>query len=172
MPVPRTLPCPELSTVEQAVAERLAAVGQRYTRGCREVTRAMASAGRPLTIPELLEATDGVPQSTAYRSVAALREAGVVARVAGEMEHAYFELSEVVAGPHHHYLVCLRCGRVENVDAPEAVEQALRDSVRGTARETGFEVSHHRVVFDGLCRNCCAQPGTDWTCARERTGTG
>lgn len=138
------------------MAARLAAVGQRYTRGCRELTRAMARAGRPLTVPELVQATNGIPQSTAYRSVAALREAGVVTRVAGEQDHARFELSDAIDGPHHHYLLCSRCGRVENIDAPEAVERTLSESVRNAARDQGFGVTGHRLVFEGLCRDCCA----------------
>ena len=42
--------------VHSVAASRLAAVGQRYTTGRRMVVETLQSAGRPLTIPEILEA--------------------------------------------------------------------------------------------------------------------
>ncbi|MGH7911920.1 MAG: hypothetical protein ACREQM_18570, partial [Candidatus Dormibacteraceae bacterium] len=68
--------------VHAVVAARLAAADQRYTAARRELVEAMAGAGRPLTIPELVGVTDGVPQSSAYRNVGVLLEAGVVQRIA------------------------------------------------------------------------------------------
>jgi Fur family transcriptional regulator, ferric uptake regulator len=152
--VSRSSTVAESSRIEETVAARLAVIGQRFTRGCRELTRAMAAADRPLTVPELVSATDGIPQSTAYRSIAVLREAGLVARVAGEQDHARFELTDTVLGPHHHYVVCLRCGRVEVVPAPIAVETTLGECAREVAREQSFQITGHRLLFEGLCPSC------------------
>ena len=73
-------------------------------------------------MPEILAANEALPQSSAYRNVTALIEAGVVRRVTGVDDHGRFELSEDLAG-HHHHLACARCGKVEDVVPSGRLEQ-------------------------------------------------
>ena len=67
----------------------------------------MAGAGRPMTMPEILGAAAGVPQSSAYRNLTVLCDAGVVRRLAGADHIGWFELAEDLSGNHHHHhLMC------------------------------------------------------------------
>ncbi len=97
-------------SVHEQAALRLAGLEQRYTPLPRALVATLAEAGRPLSIPEILASNAELPQSSAYRNVTDLIEAGVVRRVTGVDDHGRFELAEELAG-HHHHLACGGCGR-------------------------------------------------------------
>lgn len=144
-------PANELQT---EVARRLAAVEQRYTTGRRELVDVLERSDRPLTVPEILDAAGtSLPQSSAYRNLTVLADAGVVRRLLGTDELARFELAEDLAG-HHHHLLCRSCGSVSDVSAAPKLEQALSEAARLAAEEAGFEVTEHRIDLVGLCAAC------------------
>ncbi|HXX88921.1 MAG TPA: Fur family transcriptional regulator [Acidimicrobiales bacterium] len=136
------------------VAARLRRVGQRFTPGRRLLVDALATAQRPVTAAELVAAGDGLPQSTAYRNLALLEQAGVVHRVVGTDEFARFELAEELTGHHHHHLVCLRCGTVEDFDAPRPLEKGLAEAIGRLTAGTGFRAEAHRLDLLGTCADC------------------
>jgi len=141
---------------EQA-ALRLAAADQRYTAGRRALVEVLGTSPRPLTTPEILDlAPGGVPQSSAYRNLTVLIDAGVVRRLAGADDVGRFELSEELTGEHHHHLVCAACGTVVDVTASPLLERALSEAGRVVADETGFVVTDHRIDLVGCCPDCTA----------------
>jgi Fe2+ or Zn2+ uptake regulation protein len=142
-------------TVHTAIGIRLAALDQRYTPLRRTLVETLATSARPLTIPEIVAAAPTLPQSSAYRNVTTLIEAGVVRRVVGNDDHSRFELSEDIAG-HHHHLVCGSCGKVEDVPPSERLERAIGDAARSIADQQGYEVTEHRMELVGLCPDCRA----------------
>lgn len=142
--------------LHEAAALRLADADQRYTPLRRLLVETLAASGRPLTIPEILERAPGLPQSSAYRNATALLDAGVLRRMAATDEHWRFELAEDLAG-HHHHLVCDRCGRVEDVPPARLLEEALEQTCRTIAEQTGFVVTEHRLDLLGLCSHCRAE---------------
>ena len=103
--------------VHAIAASRLGAVGQRYTTSRRTVVDTLQAAGRPLTIPEILADNAQLPQSSAYRTLAVLTQAGVVRRVVAVDEFARFELAEDLSS-HHHHLLCTSCGLVADFELP------------------------------------------------------
>ena len=148
-----SLPMAGAPTVHEAVALRLATQDQRYTRLRRVLVETLAQAGRPLTVPEILAAAPQVPQSSAYRNITALGDAGVLRRVAGTDDHGRFELAEDLSG-HHHHLVCGTCGRVEDVSPSPRLERALAEAAAAVAGAQGYEVVEHRLDLLGLCPAC------------------
>lgn len=136
------------------VAARLRRVDQRYTTGRRVLIEALARADRPVTTAELVAARPHMPQSTTYRNLAVLQQAGVVLRVVGTDEFLRFELAEELTGRHHHHLVCVSCGVVEDFDPPARVEQSLADAVGNLSRATGFRAETHRLDLLGTCAAC------------------
>ncbi len=141
------------SSLHEAVGLRLAGLDQRYTSLRRVLVETLADAGRPLTVPEILRAAPGLPQSSAYRNVTALIEVGVVRRVNGTDDHGRFELAEELSG-HHHHLVCAHCGRVQDVHPSPRLEKALSEAARAVAEEQGYEVTEHRLDLLGRCPDC------------------
>jgi len=86
---------------------------------------------------------------TVYRNLRLLRECGEVQEIDMSGAHNRFD-----GNPENHYhFRCQKCGSVFDVD--EIVDKELDERV---ARSTGFQISHHRLEFRGLCREC---RGTD-----------
>lgn len=137
-------------------ASRLRRVGQRYTPRRRVLIEALAQAGKPVTTAELVAAEPTVPQSTAYQNLAFLEQAGVVHRVMGSDEYARFELAEGVTGRHHHHLVCVSCGAVEDFEASPQLERGLASAIKQFTSGTGFRAETHRLDILGNCASCTA----------------
>lgn len=141
------------SPLHDAVGLRLADTDQRYTRQRRAIVEALERAGRPLTVPEILETTPRLAQSSTYRNLVALTDLGVVDRLVGADDHARFELAETLSG-HHHHLICAQCGRVEDLHSSLELERALGDVARSVSAEQGYEISDHRIELIGSCGEC------------------
>lgn len=139
--------------MHEVVAEKLHAHAQRLTPARRDIVDVLAGAAGPLTIPEILATRPGLAQSSVYRNLAALEEAGVVHRMMTRDEFARYELAEDLTG-HHHHLVCSDCGRVEDLPASPAVERSVAAVVEEAARRAGFRAQHHRLDLVGRCARC------------------
>ncbi len=116
----------------------------------------LARSDRPLTMQEVLTAASGIPQSSAYRNLSVLAEAGVVRRIQGADDNGRFELAEVLSGHHHHHLICTGCGLMADVHATAKLERALAEAARTAAEDAGFFVAEHRFDLVGLCAACQA----------------
>jgi Fur family transcriptional regulator, ferric uptake regulator len=138
------------------VSARLRRVGQRYTSGRRVLVEALARSDRPVTTAELVTAEKRLPWSTTYRNLARLEQAGVVHRVLGSDEYSRFELAEELTGRHHHHLVCVSCGSVEDFEAPQRVERGLTDVIGELTTGSGFRAETHRLDLLGTCGNCAS----------------
>ncbi|HEX6844635.1 MAG TPA: Fur family transcriptional regulator [Actinomycetota bacterium] len=136
-------------------AARLRDAGQRYTDRRRRLVSVLARAGHPVAIPEIMADAAELKQSSVYRNLVDLEQAGVVRRIHTDEEYGRYELAEELTG-HHHHLVCARCGRVRDVDVPEDVETALDRSLDRLARRAGFATVSHRLDLIGLCADCAA----------------
>lgn len=137
--------------VDAAVLMKQAA--QRYTAVRRNIVEVMSKSSTPLTISDLLRRLPKVPQSSLYRNLAVLEQAGVAVRVKTSGDTGRYELSERLAG-HHHHLVCSRCGAMKDIVVPTSVEKRLDDSLKGLAKGEGFVMQHHRLDVVGVCKKC------------------
>ena len=141
--------------LDRAVNERLLDQDLRYTRGRRAIVDGLRAAGGPVTLPQLLELAPGLPQSSAYRNLALLEEAGVVRRLVHGAEHARYELAEVLT-EHHHHLVCESCGLVLDVVFDDGVESTLDTAIARIAHNAGFVTRDHAIDVFGSCADCAA----------------
>ena len=138
--------------LHDTVGARLRDVGQKYTTGRRALVDLLAGAGQPLTIPEVVVGGPGrVPQSSAYRNLAVLEQAGVVHRIVTSGDFARYELAEDLT-EHHHHLICSSCGSVEDFTAPPALERTLHRVMGELAG--GFIAESHRLDLIGTCATC------------------
>jgi Fur family ferric uptake transcriptional regulator len=139
--------------LHRTVRDRLDASDQRYTAGRRAVVDALAGAGGPITLPELIERAPTLAQSSAYRNLAVLEEVGIVRRLVHGADHARYELAEDLT-EHHHHLICERCGTVLDVTLTAELERRLDAAFDELARGAGFEPAHHTIDIYGLCADC------------------
>jgi Fe2+ or Zn2+ uptake regulation protein len=140
------------SDAHVVVMRRLAAVDQRYTAGRRSLIDALLAAPHPLAIGELLAAS-ALPQSSVYRNLAVLEQAGAVRRVVTDEDFARYELAEALT-QHHHHLICSSCGRVEDVTIPASLEADVDRTITKLAKRSGFATVAHRLDLIGTCRAC------------------
>ncbi|MFN2556055.1 MAG: Fur family transcriptional regulator [Nitriliruptorales bacterium] len=140
--------------IHDEVAQRLRRVRQRYTRGRRELVDTLTAADRPLSIPEIIDTQPGLPQSTLYRNLQVLEQAGAVRRVVAMADtSARFELAEDLTA-HHHHLICISCGSVRDFQASSRLERMLDEALDEAGRRDGFMADHHRLDLVGVCRDC------------------
>lgn len=115
----------------------------------RAVVEALVAGPAHPTAEQLLAAVrtahPDVAESTVYRTLDALQEAGLVDHVHLGHGPATFHL----AGHGHHHLVCDACGRVVEVD-PEVFAGLARE----LADRHGFELQLGHFALPGRCRTC------------------
>jgi Fe2+ or Zn2+ uptake regulation protein len=146
-------PAIDPGSIDTVVAERLGLVDQRYTSGRRRLVALLKDGARPETIPELLDRSPGLRQSSAYRNLHVLEQVGVVHRIVTSGEHARFELAEDLVG-HHHHLICTDCGRVDDFTVPAQLERSLEAALAKAVSGTGFTSTSHRLDVIGTCETC------------------
>ena len=129
---------------------RLRAAGKRITPQSKLVLSILVGADGHLDAHDIYER--GRQQgfhlslSTVYRTLSALKEAGVVRELHLDDEHHHYELDDRDG---HSHLVCLTCGRVIEVDS-----SAFAEAARVTGDAHGFEVASAQVELVGYCADC------------------
>jgi Fur family ferric uptake transcriptional regulator len=146
--------------LHEDVAARLAGHDGRYTGSRRDLIQALAEAGRPLTVDEIVERSPRQRPSSVYRNLAVFEAEGVVRRLAGVGDLARFELTEALVG-HHHHLACQTCGAMTDVHLPHDLELLLDEALSRIARTEGFTLSAHELDAVGVCQACSEAPS--WT---------
>lgn len=124
--------------------------GVRSTAPRRAVLEALSAMRGRFTAVELHERARTLHPSlglaTTYRTLELLRESGAVRVLASEDGAAFIRCHP----GHHHHLVCVACGSVEETElcaAPAAEQVRIRH---------GFEVEHHEIELFGRCARCAA----------------
>lgn len=135
------------------ISALLRSADQRYTKGRRALVTTLRRIGQPMTLPQILEAGDGLAQSSVYRNLAVLEDAGVVTRIVTNDEFARYELAEQLT-EHHHHLICQSCGDVTDFSLGTRTESTLDRALHRIADDAGFQVEAHRLDLVGTCADC------------------
>jgi Fur family ferric uptake transcriptional regulator len=142
------------NTLDREVVNRLSEHDVRYTRGRQTVVKTLALAEGPLSAAELHEAAEAaLPLSSIYRSLAILEEIGVLAPHHGAKGLTRYELAEWLKG-HHHHLVCIDCGAVEDVTVNDHHESQVGQVVEDISSKASFTPFNHALEIEGRCVRC------------------
>jgi len=137
--------------VREAFISILRKSGYKATRSRLAVLAVFERNKSPLSTQAILEKLPrGIDQATVYRTIKSFKEKGIIAQIDLRHNHAHYELASLKK---HHHVVCLRCGRLEDVyrcDA-EAIQSAVLKSSRHFA-----EIKEHALEFYGVCKSCAA----------------
>ena len=139
--------------LHELASVRLRTRDQRYTRARRAIVDVLARSDAPLSIPQLLRRDASLAQSSAYRNLAQLEQAGVVHRIVTSDEFSRYELAEDLTG-HHHHLICSACGDVRDFTVSSELEGELGRALDRIAGAHGFAADHHRLDLVGTCAGC------------------
>ena len=123
----------------------------KLTAPRREVIRILNESNKPLSVQEIHQQFREVKADLAsvYRTINLLCELGIIVKLNFDENLYRYELSDTFA-PHHHHLICKKCGCIENV-----FEACLPDGLEEKILEhSGFEVESHVLKFYGICRAC------------------
>ena len=139
-----------LDHAEQVCRER----GLLLTPLRRRVFEALAGSGAPLGAYDLVERLGRerrIAPISVYRALDFLIEAGLIHRIA--TRNSYLPCHHSHA-PHETtvFLVCTRCGGVDEVASPEVAR-----GIDGTANAAGFRADRGSVEIAGECRSCRAE---------------
>ena len=130
--------------------------GCRLTQTRREILRALIAQQRPVTAAELYAQLRGrrrqIGLVTVYRTLELLAERGWVHRFTRDSRPNHeveYRFCGTPYGPHHHHVLCIRCGCVESV--PICGLSAIEAGVEAAS---GFHLQRHVLEFYGLCPAC------------------
>ncbi len=140
--------------IERLVARHLDERDTRFTAARRLVVRTLSGAAGPMTAAELHEVLrHDVPLSSLYRTLTVLEDGGILHREHDPAGTARYELSEWLAG-HHHHLVCTRCSTVVDVSISNDLERQVVQIVGDLAAGHDWTATDHRIDIEGVCPQC------------------
>lgn len=142
------------STVDREIEARLREHDVRYTAGRRRVVASLSASDGPRSAEELhrqLGAT--IPLSSLYRTLAVLHEAGILVPHFATKGVTRYELAEWLMG-HHHHLICIDCGAVEDIPIPQPLERQVRELVENIGSIVAFKPVNHMLEIEGTCGRC------------------
>ncbi|MBM3925221.1 MAG: transcriptional repressor [SAR202 cluster bacterium] len=127
----------------------------RRTSSRRAVLDAVAAWPGHFSAEELCKTVPRAGRATVYRTLASLQEAGILCRVMVDNGSPRYELG---GGRHHHHLVCVDCGQVQDIAGC-----GLDDFVERVSRRFGYETEGHRLEVYGRCARCRDTNGKEGT---------
>jgi Fur family ferric uptake transcriptional regulator len=138
-----------VARVARVFAEHLVKHGLRLTGQRRAILDLFLTSDRHLSQEDIYQAlrAKGIGRATVFRTLKTLQDCGLAAPVVGRDGTPRFEIN--LERPHHDHLICVKCGRIQEVRWP-----ALEKIQEETCRRAGFVAKWHRHEILGLCRDC------------------
>lgn len=91
----------------------------------------------------------GIGLATVYRTLEILTELNILNKITFQDGLARYDLNKNQSNHQPHHLLCLNCGRIEEVQ-----QDMLKDVEDEIERQYQFKISDHRLTFHGLCKQC------------------
>jgi len=124
--------------------------GRRLTRQRRLVLEILEESQDHLDAEMLYERAKAhdpeIGLATIYRSLALLKEVGLVQEDQLGEDHGHFEATP--SSPHHHF-TCLQCGRVVEFESPQVM-----DMVHRLCDSENLQVTDVHLHLRGYCPQC------------------
>ena len=123
--------------------------GFKATIGRVALMQCMGKNREPLSIDEIAKKISKIlDEANIYRSLEAFVKAGLVRKIDFQKSHSYYELS--IARPHHHHIVCTKCGLIEDVTG---CNQFIQNNTLNKSKKFKT-IDDHSLEFFGICRSC------------------
>ena len=122
----------------------------RDTQQRNAIHHALADAGRPLSVDELLKLarneSEGLGIATVYRNLKTLQSEGQIVQVDLPGQPPRWEVSP--EGHHHHFL-CRQCDKLFEIHScPKDIKQLLPE---------GYILDEHDILLRGQCATCAGR---------------
>lgn len=93
---------------------------------------------------DVREKDERISRGTVYRNLGILSEDCIITNVKVPSADRYDSRLD-----RHYHMFCTKCKKVW--DAPMSYQEKYDEEVEV---ETGFQISRHRIIFEGLCLEC------------------
>ncbi|HSX14896.1 MAG TPA: transcriptional repressor [Candidatus Saccharimonadales bacterium] len=137
----------------QKLQKLLLSRGLRLTQPRKLVLDFLVNAAEPVQIHQIVALSGNwADRASIYRTIKLFNHLGIIKTVhrpGGD----WLELGEDFS-PHHHHLVCSRCGYSQVIHSPN-----LEYQLAGVAEVAGFRPLEHHVEISGLCPDCLKLAG-------------
>lgn len=91
----------------------------------------------------------GIGLATVYRTLEILTELQIINKLTFQDGIARYDLNMNDDKHQHHHLLCLKCGKIEEVKNDMLLEIEME-----IEKEYQFIVKDHRLTFHGICSEC------------------
>ena len=115
----------------------------------------MENHSQPMTIEQIHDLASNVTAmnlSTVYRTITTLYDHNIVQETINQEGKSYYQLNR---HKHEHYLICRSCKKIIPFECCP-----LQDLEERLQKETGFQITDHKLEFSGLCPDCQKQTHT------------
>jgi Fe2+ or Zn2+ uptake regulation protein len=125
--------------------------GYRFTGIRKGIMAIFKDCDCPLTVADLAKRLQSrsvkADKATIYRAINFFKAKGLIVEIEfGDGKKHY----ERASGKHHHHLVCVKCGKIEDVTLLHDLED--EESVISARKK--FRVLRHSLEFFGICAKC------------------
>jgi len=119
----------------------------RATHARMQLFTTLSSAHSPLSAVELSRLCTTIDKASVYRTIETFLAIGLILSVTRHWKNLYELASPFV--PHHHHMVCIRCGRDEEIQS-----DAIESVIKTLGNQHGFISTGHHFEVTGICRDC------------------
>jgi Fe2+ or Zn2+ uptake regulation protein len=140
-----------MTTIESVVS-KLKKNGERITLVTTSILNIFFKTRKPISTQEILKELSRkgrtINKTTVYRQIERLLKNKIIFEVRLEDRQVRYEIAK--HEDHHHHLVCLRCGEIQDVRIPSDMETQEKEIYK----KNKFKVERHSLEFFGLCSKC------------------
>ncbi|CAN5177813.1 peroxide-responsive transcriptional repressor PerR [soil metagenome] len=134
----------------KTTSDQLKSAELKITEPRKAVLDILSNSINPLdadTIKQLLDKKNiSADQATVYRILKTFTDKVIVKKVILHEGKTHYELAD---RPHHHHIVCVSCGKIQDVE-----ECGMDEMDRDIEKNTGFLIQSHSFELFGLCPEC------------------
>ena len=142
--------------VKESLKATIRKSGYKATPSRLAILEAFKGSKRPLSAQEIIDLLPrGADQVTVYRTLKSFKEKGIIKQIDLRHNHAHYELADI---DEHHHIICVRCGRIEDVHHCGVEE--IQDNVLRASRHFS-EIRTHTLEFYGICKSCIKMNDTE-----------
>lgn len=87
--------------------------------------------------------------ATVYRTLELLSNLNIIQKLNFGDNVARYEFRSLESEHHHHHLICIECGRIEEIS-----EDWLMPIEERVEEQYDFKIVDHRLIFNGICISC------------------
>lgn len=123
--------------------------GYKATPSRLAILEVFRGASKPLSAQGIIDLLPrDINQATIYRTLKSLKEKGIIVPIDLRHNHAHYELANLAK---HHHLICIRCGRVEDIHRC-GIEETYPKMLRASKHFS--RITEHALEFYGVCKKC------------------